>query len=88
MHELTLLKDLFGKIKSIADENGSSKVLNVTVKLGALSHLSPEHLREHFVQAAAGTVAEGAELTVRELTDMSRPDAQHIVLESVELAQE
>jgi hydrogenase nickel incorporation protein HypA/HybF len=88
MHELTLLKDLFSKIESIADENRSNKVINVTVKLGPLSHISPDHLRGHFDQAAVGTVAEGASLTIRELTDMSDPHAQEIILESIEVAQE
>jgi hydrogenase nickel incorporation protein HypA/HybF len=88
MHELTLLKGLLSKIEAIAEENNSDKILGVTVKLGALSHISPDHFREHFDQAVVGTVAEGARLTVRALTDMSDPDAQQIILESVEVAQE
>ena len=88
MHELTLLKGLLSKIETIAEENNSDRILGVTVKLGALSHISPDHFREHFDQAVVGTVAEGAKLTVRALTDMSDPDAQQIILESVEVAQE
>ena len=88
MHELTLLKDLFSKIEAIAEENKSDKILGVTVKLGALSHISPDHFRGHFDQAAVGTVAEGAALTILEMTDMSDPHAQEIILESVEVAQE
>ena len=88
MHELTLLKGLLSKIEAIAEENNSDRILGVTVKLGALSHISPDHFREHFDQAVVGTVAEGAKLTVRALTDMSDPDAQQIILESVEVSQE
>jgi hydrogenase nickel incorporation protein HypA/HybF len=88
MHELTLLKGLMSKIKAIAEENNSDTVLGVTVRLGALSHISADHFRDHFDHAAAGTVAEGAALTIRELTDMSDPQAQEIILESVEVAQE
>ena len=88
MHEFTLLKGLLSKIETIAEENNSDRILSVTVKLGALSHISPDHFREHFDQAVVGTVAEGAKLTVRELTDMSDPDAQQIILESVEVSQE
>ena len=88
MHELTLLKGLLSKIEAIAEENNSDKILGVTVKLGALSHISPDHFREHFDQAVVGTAAEGAKLTVRALTDMSDPDAQQIILESVEVSQE
>ena len=88
MHEFTLLKGLLSKIEAIAEENNSDKILGVTVKLGALSHVSPDHFREHFYQAVVGTAAEGAKLTVRALTDMSDPDAQQIILESVEVSQE
>ncbi len=88
MHELTLLKGLMSKIKAIAEENNSDRILGVTVKLGALSHISPDHFREHFDQAVIGTMAEGAKLTVRALTDMSDPQAQEIILESVEVSQE
>ena len=88
MHELTLLKGLLSKIEAIAEDNNSDKILGVTVKLGALSHISPDHFREHFDQAVIGTAAEGAKLTLRTLTDMSDPDAQQIILESVEVSQE
>ena len=32
------------------------------VRLGALSHFTPEHFREHFEDASRGTIAEGAEV--------------------------
>ena len=88
MHELTLLKGLLSKIEAIAEKNNSDRILGVTVKLGALSNISPDHFREHFDQAVVGTIAEGAKLTVRALTDMSDPQAQEIILESVEVSQE
>jgi hydrogenase nickel incorporation protein HypA/HybF len=86
MHEFSLLKDLLHKIKTIAEDNDSDKVIGVKIKLGALAHISPDHLREHFDQAVVGTVAEGAKLEVESLTDMSDPHAQEIILDSVEVA--
>ena len=86
MHEFSLLKDLLGKIKAIAEENASDKVIGVKVKLGALAHISPEHFREHFNHAVVGTLAEGAKLEIETLTDMSDPHAQEVILDSVELA--
>jgi Zn finger protein HypA/HybF (possibly regulating hydrogenase expression) len=85
MHEFSLMADLQRKVESLAREHNASKILAVTVKLGALAHLSPEHFRGHFVQAARGTVAEGAELHVQVLTDPADPHAQEILLESVEM---
>lgn len=87
MHEFTLMADLLKKIENVAKENDSDRVLSVKVKLGALSHISADHFREHFEHAIRGTVAEGADLDVEELTDESSPDAGDIMLESVEVAQ-
>ena len=59
MHEFSLIKDLIHKITKIAHEQHASKVLSVTVKIGALSHISPDHFREHFIHASHGTITEG-----------------------------
>ncbi len=86
MHELSLLKDLMHKIKTIAKDNNSDKVIGVKVKLGALAHISRDHFRGHFDQAVKGTIAEGAKLEVESLTDISDSHAQEIILDSVEVA--
>ena len=39
----------------------------MTVKLGALCHISPAHFRTHFVQGTHGTVAQGAQLRLEVL---------------------
>lgn len=85
MHESSLMKDLLRKIVEIADENGSDLIASVTVRLGALSQISPEHFREHFDHAVSGTIVESAELRVEISTDLTDPQAQKVVLESVEL---
>lgn len=87
MHELSLLADLIRKIESIARREQARAITRVTVSIGALCHLSPSHLREHFTRAAQGTVAEGACLEVEVLTDVTDPHAQEILLESVEVSE-
>ncbi|MCP4633880.1 MAG: hydrogenase maturation nickel metallochaperone HypA [candidate division Zixibacteria bacterium] len=87
MHEFSLLEDLLNKINSIAKDNDSDKVIGVKVKLGALSHISAEHFREHFNHAVKGTIAEGAKLDTFLSTDETDPHAQDILLESVEVAE-
>ncbi len=82
MHEMSLMADLLRKVEATAQ---AQQVVSVTVKLGALSHISPEHFREHFAQATRGTIAEGARLEIEVLTDLSDPQAQQIVLDSVEV---
>lgn len=85
MHEHSLMKDLIRKIESIAREHETRRIVSVSVKLGALSHISADHFREHFIEAASGTVAEGARLDIMEMKDKTDPRAQDILLESVEL---
>ncbi|MFN0086650.1 MAG: hydrogenase maturation nickel metallochaperone HypA [Blastocatellia bacterium] len=85
MHELSLIADLMRKIEGIAREQGARKVVGVKVRIGALAHISPEHLLEHFVEAARGTVAEGARLETEMPADIADPHAQEIRLDSVEV---
>ncbi|MEY3122296.1 MAG: hydrogenase maturation protease [Nitrosomonas sp.] len=88
MHEFSLMADLLRKIERIAQEAGGQEKIAITairVKLGALSHISAAHFREHFEIAIKGTVAGGARLDVEELTDTSDPHAQEIILDSLEV---
>jgi hydrogenase nickel incorporation protein HypA/HybF len=88
MHEFSLITDLMRKITAIACEQGASRVSGVKVKLGALAHISAEHFREHFQQAALGTAAEGARLDIDVSTDESDPYAQDILLKNVDVEDE
>jgi hydrogenase nickel incorporation protein HypA/HybF len=85
MHELSLVTNLIQKIESIARGHGAEKVIGVKIKLGALSHTSPEHFREHFVRLSQGTIAEGAKLDIEVLKDTTDPYAQEIILDSIEV---
>ena len=62
MHERALMDDLLGKILEVAGEQGGTRVQRTCVRLGALSHFTIAHFREHFDDAARGTLAEGAEV--------------------------
>jgi hydrogenase nickel incorporation protein HypA/HybF len=85
VHEFSLINDLIRKIESIARDQGARRVVTLKVKLGALSHISAEHFREHFEAAARGTIAEGGRLEIEALTNEYDPHAQDTLLESVEL---
>jgi hydrogenase nickel incorporation protein HypA/HybF len=79
------MDDLMRKIVSVAHENGGVRIVRITVRLGALSHFTPEHFREHFVDASRGTLAEGAEIDAILEADINAPNADGVVLESVEV---
>lgn len=85
MHEMSLIHDLMRKIKTIATDQKATRVAGVKVRIGALAHISADHFREHFEEEAKGTIAEGARLEVEMLTDEKDPQAQDIILDSVEV---
>jgi hydrogenase nickel incorporation protein HypA/HybF len=86
MHEKALMDDLIAKVLGVAADQGNARVTEVKVWLGALSHFTPEHFRDHFDEAARGTAAEGAEVVATLDDDLSDPRAQSVVLESVSVA--
>ncbi len=85
MHEFSLINDLIRKISFIARDQHASKVKSVTVKLGALSHIPPDHFREHFVHASRGTIAEGAQLYIEVQTEITDPQSQEVLIENIEV---
>ena len=85
MHEAHLMEGLLRRIAEVARGEGARRVTFVSVRLGALSHLSAAHFVEHFERSAAGTLAEGARLDVAVSDDTQDPNAQGIVLDSVEV---
>ncbi|MDH4344765.1 MAG: hydrogenase/urease maturation nickel metallochaperone HypA [Thermoleophilia bacterium] len=85
MHEKAVMDDLVREIESVARAERARRVTGVRVRLGALSHFTPKHFREHFEDATRGTLAEGAAVEAEAATDPSEPGAQGVLLESVEL---
>jgi hydrogenase nickel incorporation protein HypA/HybF len=84
MHEHALMADLVRTIEAAAD---GDRVTRIRVRLGALSHFSVEHFREHFEDASRGTLAEGATIEAELRTDPTEADAQGVVLESIDVEQ-
>jgi Zn finger protein HypA/HybF involved in hydrogenase expression len=85
MHKLSLIADLIRKLDSIAHEQHPAKIIDVTIKLGAHTHVSVPHLREHFVQACRGTSLESTRLVIEIGTDPSDLHAQDILLDRVQV---
>jgi hydrogenase nickel incorporation protein HypA/HybF len=85
MHERALMADLMREIEEVAAADGGTRVTRIAVSLGALSHFTPEHFREHFVDASHGTLAEGAAVDAVLAEDLDDPRAAGVVLESIEV---
>ena len=85
MHEHALIKGLMRQVKDVAAAENARKVVKISVWLGALSHMSPEHFGHHFEEAAAGSLAEGAELECVASDDIHDPRAMDVVLQAIEV---
>ena len=85
MHERALMTDLMRKIEEVARRDGAIRVTKISVRLGALSHFTPDHFRDHFEDASRGTIAEGAEVDALLEDDVHAPDASGVVLASIEV---
>jgi hydrogenase nickel incorporation protein HypA/HybF len=79
------MADVVAKVEEVALMGGATRVTRVGVRLGALSHFTPAHFREHFADAALGTLAEGAEVDALPDDDLTAAGAGGVVLESVEV---
>jgi hydrogenase nickel incorporation protein HypA/HybF len=79
------MRGLMSKLEFLAREQHATRVKRVRVWLGALSHFSAEHFREHFEHASQGTLAENALIDIELSTDIADPRAQDVVLESFDV---
>jgi len=64
MHELSIITSLFETLESQARDHGAARITAVQLKVGPLSGVVPELLREAFDMFKQGTVADGAALTI------------------------
>lgn len=86
MHEQSLMNDLMKKILALAAKENAVSVTKVSVRLGALSHMPPQHFKEHFDEVAKGTIAEYAVLEAIEDQNVNDPHAQTILLKSIDVS--
>ena len=77
---MSMLRGLIKQVLAIAKQHNARHIISVRLKVGPLAHIEPDHLREHFHDAALGTIIEGAKLLI-ETTD----ELHDLTLESVEL---
>jgi hydrogenase nickel incorporation protein HypA/HybF len=85
VHERALMTDVVREIELIALQEGASQVTLVGVRLGALSHFTPLHFVEHFIDASRGTIAEGALIEAVMDEDLTDAAARDVVLERIEI---
>jgi hydrogenase nickel incorporation protein HypA/HybF len=66
MHELSICLALMEQVGRISAEHGGRRVASILLRVGPLSGVEPPLLERAFPLAAAGTVAEDAELVIEQ----------------------
>lgn len=72
-------------IEDIAYTYQAQHVAAITIKLGALCHISPTYFRQHFIESAEHTLAEGAELIFFTGEDETERYASDVTLVALEV---
>jgi hydrogenase nickel incorporation protein HypA/HybF len=79
------MDDLMREIDARARAERAARVTRIRVRLGALSHFTAEHFREHFELASQGTLAEGAAVEAELGTSPTEPHAQGVLLAELDV---
>jgi len=87
MHESKLVTNLVDEAVRVAELNSSDKVRDVTLSIGALSHVTPLSLESHMKDAAHGTLIADATLTITKATDPYAADALDVRLVSMRVGE-
>jgi hydrogenase nickel incorporation protein HypA/HybF len=66
MHELAVCQGLMSQVNQIAARENAQRVTSIRLSIGPLSGVEPQLLRDAFPIAAAGSVADGAELLIEQ----------------------
>ena len=68
MHELAICQALIRQVAELADERSAVSVHDIHVSVGPLSGVEPQLLQSAFPIAAAGTIADGAVLHIKDMS--------------------
>jgi hydrogenase nickel incorporation protein HypA/HybF len=82
MHELSVCQSMMQQLETIAAQENARQITSITLRIGPLSGIEPELLLQAFPVAAAGTLAEQAELKIENQAvrvHCSRCDAENEV---------
>ncbi len=86
MHESRLVADLVNRIEEELTRSGARRVTGVRIEIGALSHVTPESLREHLVLATGESAIGEPIFEITKATDTSDPTALDVRLVSISVA--
>jgi hydrogenase nickel incorporation protein HypA/HybF len=72
MHELSIASAIVQQVEEVVDKSLPTRVITVTLLIGALSGVEPEALEGAFPLVTEGTVMEGAKLVIERVEASAR----------------
>lgn len=87
MHEWQITRALVRELTRVGTAHGAAKIVAAKVRVTTCAEMSPEQLRGQFAVAAAGTLAEGAELQIEAATNLAQEETDGIFIESIEIGE-
>ena len=84
MHEHSYVNHLVQRIDIFMRENAATRITGITVRLGAMSLFSPEHLQEHLARAMQDRLSEGADIRIVIDGDPETSDISEAVIEAID----
>lgn len=72
MHDVTAAQRIAGTVLKAAQEQDAERVERVQIALGAMTMIDPEQLEFWLEQIFAGTIADGAEVQIEQLSLRAR----------------
>jgi hydrogenase nickel incorporation protein HypA/HybF len=86
MHEEAMLRDVVRKAEEVVRESGPGRVTRLRLWVGARSHLAGPELEARWAHAVSGTALSSARVEIEVSRDGTHPNAESIVLRSVDVA--
>ncbi len=67
MHELSIVEGILDAVIPEVKKYKVERVLEIRLKVGAMSGIVPQCIHEYFQVASRGTIAEGAKITIEKI---------------------
>lgn len=84
MHEHSYVNHLVQRIDTLMRENAMSRITGLTVRVGALSLFSPEHIQAHLEQAMLDRMSDNVDVRIVVDSDTESAEALEAVIETIE----
>jgi hydrogenase nickel incorporation protein HypA/HybF len=80
-----MIRDVVRKAEEVAHRERAARVTRIRLWVGARSHLTGPELKDRWAHAVTGTVLAGAPVEIETSRDPNDPNAERLVLRSLDV---